>query len=178
MAKVVNQRSGTNSLPNFFSKVNTDGDAHRFLGAEAGTQSVQTVVLDSTGSAEVLLDFNYLVGVSQLRVYQELTVNAVSFWSPILLEGLDASATVYFTEDSGTRVTITGAANTTQRFMFDVPHTSIPAELREKVMVRDQGDNDAIELLGNGDGIMFHSSSGFKFLVRMDDSGNLVTEAR
>lgn len=180
MSKVVNQRSGTNTLSNFFDKVNTAGDAHRFLGSETGAQEVQAFTLAVAEDIPVTLGFNYLVGVKQLRVYQQLTINAVSFWSPVLLEGLNPTATVEYTETSGTEITLTGAGLGigTHTFLFDVPHTSIPAELREKILVRDQGKNDAIELLGNGDGLLMRSGSGYRYLLRLDDSGNPVTEPR
>ena len=176
MAQVVPQRSGTNTLANFFNKVNTDGDAIRILGAETGFQEVQSVDF-TDGVAEVTLGFNSLVGVKQLRVSQRVAIGATSFWAPVLPEDLALSGSTYYTEDSGNTVTIYGPTTTTQ-FLFDVPHTSIPAELREKIVVRDQGNNDAIELLGNGDGILLRSGSGFKYLVRVDDSGSLVTEPR
>ena len=89
----------------------------------------------------------------------------------------DAATTIYFTEDGEDVVTVANLTTNTD-VAFVIPHTTIPAELREKVSVRDQGSNAAVELQGKGDGILMRSGNGASFLLRVDDSGNLVTEAR
>lgn len=59
-----------------------------------------------------------------------------------------------------------------------IPHTATPALSQERVTIRDQGDNQAVVLEGRGDGVLFTSPSGARFLVRANDNGNLVVERR
>lgn len=55
-------------------------------------------------------------------------------------------------------------------FAFAVPHTSLQAVSRNRISVENQGDNRAIELLGQNDGIVFTSPNGRKGLLRIDDN--------
>jgi hypothetical protein len=58
--------------------------------------------------------------------------------------------------------------------MFRVPHTSTPAETSNKVIVLRQGDQVAVEMLGEGDGILFVAPNGRRGLLRMDNNLKLT----
>lgn len=161
----------------------TDGDASRFLGSEAGKRATHTLTASEAAGADVPTAFPYLVGVKQLQVSYRVTLSGVPIWVPLVDEGtLLASAELttadpHFVEKTSTSVAFKNLPAGTV-LLFQIPHTSIPAELKERVLVRDQGSNEAIELLGNGDGILLRSGSGKKYLLRVDDSGTVGSEPR
>jgi hypothetical protein len=152
------------------------------------------------GQYLITLPFSYLVGADQLivlrrqRVYIDATNETLgTLWTwpqvikrsrieQITVDGggfADPTSSSYpnFEEASSTTVRVYNVDDS-DPFLILIPHTAIPAEIRERVTVRDQGDNKAIELLGKNDGILMRSPNGSRFLVRIDDSGNLVTEPR
>ena len=65
-----------------------------------------------------------------------------------------------------------------EELLFLTPHTASTATVKERLTVKDQGDNQAINLEGPGDGVLMVSPNGSKYLLRIDDSGNLVVEPR
>ena len=54
--------------------------------------------------------------------------------------------------------------------MFFVPHTSTPAENSARVIILQQGDNVALEMLGEGDGIMLKAPNGRQGLLRLGNN--------
>lgn len=58
-------------------------------------------------------------------------------------------------------------------FAFVVPHTSLQAVSRTRITIDNQGDNQAVVLLGEGDGIVFKSPSGRQGILRMNDALSL-----
>jgi hypothetical protein len=153
-----------------------------------------------SGQYLITLPFSYLVGADQLlvlrrqRVYMDATdegLGTVWTWPQMVKRsrieqittpdgmGADPDSTSYpnFEEASTTTVRVYNV-DETDPLLILIPHTSIPAEIRERVTIRDQGDNQAIELLGKNDGILMRSPNGSRHLIRVDDSGNLVIEPK
>jgi len=207
MAHVIPHRgAGGSIVPAVFDRLETEGDAARFYTAEAGQRlllHVDSTDLLDTGAAYVTaegggtyllqLPFRYLVGSRQLQVYiAEPTAYAGGklLFIPIAstedrnkaLLGWTGPSSGYFQtwfeEVSSASVRVYGVTNPPGVLLFVVPHTSLPAAHRNKVTVNDQGDNEAVELLGDGDGVVLRSPNGRRWLVRADDSGNLVSEPR
>jgi hypothetical protein len=152
--------------------------------------------LNYFGNFLFTLPFQYIVGAHQLvvlkrqQVYVRTTTPSdghLMIWPAIPKRDqlsnmtnppdLDLVGVPHFDEVSSTTVRLYNVKRS-QPLMFVVPHTAIPPIIREKVTVRNQGDNAAIELLGKNDGILVRSPNGSRFLIRVDDSGNLVTEPR
>ncbi len=180
-----------------FKKVTTEGDIYRFVTAETGHSEVINKgdtrpgkVTPTSNYHDFSLQFRYLVGLHQLSVG---IVNAgVGHVTPILDQSVieaartaggwptpgdldPASASMqYFAEiDEGTvRVYNLGANDKT--LVFSVPHTSLQAVSRSRIMVSKQGDNAIIEGLGNGDGILLRSRGGIKGLLVIDDERGLA----
>ena len=198
MSFVISQRIGKKTLSGFYRKVETEGDHSRFLGAENGSQQVikytdtARVTQETTLARLYALDFDYLVGANQIQVYAKVSTLIAS--GPIPLgyvkipqysvehgSALVDNGCTYEEVDSGTvRIKFISATAATyfSDFLFVIPHTASAAQAREKLTIRDQGDNVALEFEGDGDGALFKSPSGVKWLLRIDDSGNLVTENR
>ena len=197
MSFVRQQRSGDTRLPNFFEKVTTEGDAASFAGAESGSRQLIRVV-DSenlgSNSYRFTLTAPYLVGAKQLIVAYDLAATGVgyavildretmltdsTFNSSTVQGGVFTTADLYYEEESNTTVVVHNltAARLTDphtTMLFAVPHTAVAASSSNKILVDNQGDNTAIELLGDGDGIIFRSPSGRRFVQRVDDSGNIT----
>jgi len=193
MSIIQPQRAGTQELSGFYDKVSTNADASRFLGSEAGKReiirldSATNVVDEGSGNYLVTLDtFSYLVGINQLQVSLRKVTGGINHWLRILDRDttiqdpsfLAVPSYLHYEEVSSTQVRIvtysTSLSENLFSFLFEIPHTSVPAELREKVVVQDQGDNIAFEGLGNGDGILLRSVGGRKVLAQVDDSRNWV----
>jgi hypothetical protein len=206
MAHVVEHRKANGEIaPNVFNRVETEGDAARFYSAEAGQRLVihidseetlddETPIVTHEGGTTYLfqLPFQYLVGSRQLQVWiPEITAYAADkiVFTPIASvdernvaaagwTGPSASFfATWFEELSSSSVRIYGL-DSPGIVMFVVPHTSLPAVNRNKVIVRDQGDNEAVELLGDGDGVIMRSPNGRRWILRIDDSGAPVIEPR
>ena len=183
---IIPQRIGKTPLPNFFQKVTTDGDVDRFTGAASGSREVilfnapSSVILDEGNDDYIItLATPYLVGAKQLMVfhsYQGGQPTALFTTEEITDNSLPT--TLYsFQEDTSytVRIHAEGITRTADhRFLFLIPHTSAPISVREKIIVRNQGDNRAIELEGDGDGILMKSPNGARFLIRVNDAGSLV----
>ena len=187
---IIPQRIGKTSLSNFYQKIVTDGDIDRFTGAAQGSREVVTFETTNTdifseGNDNFLVTLHtpYLVGANQLLVFHSyLNGDLAPLFTTqeIVDNGLPTTLYSFEEVDSYTaRIkapSITDRAN--HRFLFLIPHTSAPISVREKIIVRDQGDNRAIEFEGDGDGLLMKSPNGAKWLIRVDDSGNLVSESR
>jgi hypothetical protein len=207
MAYVQTHRDSAGALVNdVFDRVTTEGDAGRFSTAERGykylvniddtgqTDDGTALVTTESGAHLFQLPFDYIVGANQLIVqvpdpdYYASTNALLYLTVPSADERNTAAAgwtgpdavdfATYFEEVGPRTVRVYGLPNPTGVVLFFVPNTSIPAASRDKVIVDDQGDNQAIELRGDGDGILLRSPGGAKFLVRVDDSGALVSEPR
>lgn len=191
-----------------FDRVVSEGDAARFLASEAGARQIvhldDATVLASgvarvteesdLGAHRFELDFEYAVGIRQLLVfipdtYQYEVLDRLQFTAlptvderTIAVNGWtgpsSAKFETWFEEVGSTTVRIYGLPDPPGVVLFVMPHTALPAALRNRLVVRDQGDNIALELLGSGDGVLLRSPRGRKFLLRVDDNGALVTEPR
>lgn len=194
MGFIITQKIGNKTLSGFYRKIETEGDASRFISSENGLQeliSFADATAESATNYLFELGFSYLVGANQLMVFasvSELTATnkklgyiLIPQYSTQLVSGVNPAAVTY-EEVSSTTVRIkflnATVASSYLDFLFLVPHTATAAISREKMVVKDQGDNIAIELEGHGDGLLLQSPNGVKWLVRIDDSGNLVSEAR
>lgn len=193
MSYVISQRIGSSKLAGFYTKIATEGDASRLVSSDTGYSEIQAQsdavdeVLPSTKSLLYTLSFSYLVGAKQLMVFTH--VAGQQAWLLVMeksvaeqLSTYDVDTTLFFEEVDSTHVRLknahTNTGETNCDFLFMIPHTAIPSETREKITVKDQGNNEAIELEGYGDGVLLRSSNGSKWLIRVDDSGNLITESR
>lgn len=183
------QRSGSQELAGFYDKVNTNADASRFVGSESGKREIlpfSAAEVEDGNYLFTLTTFTYLTGLSQLQLYVRRNFGPINGWvrildaataqqDPTFIEGDDLFP--YYEEVSSSQVRVkNGGALATagSPLLFEIPQTSIPAEVREKVVVQDQGDNVAFEGLGNGDGILLRSVGGRKVLAQVDDSRNWV----
>lgn len=190
MSFVSKRKIGTQTLSGFYTSAKTEGDASRFIGAETGYREV--IHKDDAapeGSLTLLftLSFNYLVGAEQLMVFAKPGYSLTTFGVPgyvlIPKEGTETNASsVTYEEVSSTVVRVKFSNSSIKAsatdFLFLVPHTATPAVSREKLVVKDQGDNIAVELEGDGDGVLLKSPNGLRYLIRVDDSGNIVAEPR
>lgn len=191
-----------------YDRIATEGDAAQFVNAESGHRQLLHIddasqLADGTnvvteeaaiGAHLFQLNFDYIVGAKQLEV---LIANSDLYASDTTIEliqvpsieernvalstnwtGPDASEIeVYFEEIGSSTVRVYGVPSP-GIVLFRVPHTSIPASSRNKIIVEDQGDNVAIEMLGEGDGTLMRSPNGSKWLMTIDDSGTIVVEPR
>ena len=186
-------------IEGFFEKVPTEGDIHRFASAESGKSQIVGLgdtsgVLDwGTDYVDVRIQFNYLMGVKQLEVDVVDPVTGSMVAIPSLATINDAltrtgaafpasfdpalPALLYF-DEIDTDVVRVYHVNSTQVIRFRVPHTSTPAETSQKLIVLRQGDQVAVELLGEGDGMLFVSPNGRRGLLRMDNNLKLTVLPR
>lgn len=202
MAYVQQHRNATGqAVKNAFDKVPTEGDVTKFFGAENGHRQLihtgdATVlsgglnrVVTETGSHLFNLDFQYIVSANQLRVLIPVSTTEATFREIPSIDLKNQAATtqgfpsgllfnVYYEEVGSSSVRVYGLTAGTGVVLFEVPHTSIPATTRYKVIVADQGSNQAVELLGLGDGVLFRSTDGRRWLVRVDSNGSIVSEPR
>ena len=195
MSFVIKQSIGDQTLTGFYKKVETEGDSTRFSGVIPGSQVIidihdgNLVEAESTTTRLVTLPFSYLVGGNQLMVLAARVVSLPQGITGFVVvpqsdieTGIATAPTVTYEEvDSVTvRIIFSTAADISfsNNFMFIIPHTATPSSARERIVVKDQGDNVSMELEGYGDGVLMRSPNGVKWLLRVDDSGNLVTESR
>lgn len=186
-------------IEGFYEKIPTEGDIHRFASAETGKE--QIVGLDDTSGilswggdyVDVTLDFNYLMGVKQLEVAimdastgetkaiprittvnTALTRTGANF--PASFDPSNASFLCY--DEVDTDVVRVYHVSSSDILLFRVPHTSTPAETSQKVIVLRQGDQVAVELLGEGDGMLLKAPNGRRGLLRMDNNLKLTVLPR
>jgi len=208
MAHVHNHRSASGDVVlDVFDRVSTEADVSRFSTALSGEAAIihiddssltddglPVVSAEAGGAYLFQLPFNFIVGANQLNVQVPDptyfgSANAILYLSvPSVDDRTTAEAgwtgpaastfPIYFEEIGPSTVRVYGIPDPTGVVKFFVPHTSVPATSRSKIVVEDQGNNESIELLGAGDGVLLRSPSGSKFLLRVDDSGVLVTEPR
>lgn len=186
------------AIPGFYQKIPTEGDLHRFASAESGKAQFVSMA-DSSGRIsaggmppntyfDVTLDFRYLMGVKQLQVAK---VDVVSGESELIPNAQDVSAAVnkagsnfptsfalsspsfFYYEEIATNVVRVYHVISSDVLFFMVPHTATPSSHSNRVIILNQGDNVAIEVLGDGDGIMLKSPNGRRALLRLTDNLNL-----
>jgi len=199
-------------VPGLYQKVNTEGDAARFIGADSGYvqavhKSDNTVLSDGRSRVavgplwpapnntptyiEFVLGFRYFVGRNQLqvalidsvtgRMTQVMSLSAINASRALWADWVNPPADVdldpaseflaHFQEISTDVVRIVNPGSS-KVFVFYVPHTSLQATSRGRVVVDNQGDNVAVEMLGEGDGLLLKSRGGRRGLLRIDE--NLV----
>ena len=182
-----------------YVKVPTEGDIHRFASAETGKEQIVGLA-DTSGVlawgadyVDVTIQFNYLMGVKQLEVgvvnavtgkieaipclatiNEALTRSGASF--PSSFDPSNA-ALLYF-DEVDTDVVRVYHVSSSDIIRFRVPHTSTPAETSQKVIVLRQGDQVAVEMLGEGDGVLFVAPNGRRGLLRMDNNLKLTVLPR
>lgn len=189
-----------------FQLVPTEADANRFTDAEPGLAQIihlsdpNRVELDLSGSPAgstihtLTLDFEFLVGRKQVMVALVPAAGGPLQWLPNQDEIEDAqedpdwpgglaltdSAMRYFSESTPSTVKVynLGASPAVTAVRVFVPHTALPATLRDRVSIRSQSDNVAMRLEGAGDGLLFTAPSGAVFLLRVDDGGTPYIEPR
>lgn len=183
-----------------YHKVSTEGDAYRFVTAESGiaqiihkNDPIRAVAGSGSGGVtwkDFTLDAPYLIGVDQMEVFLVSNTNGMMTRIPNSLTLYQArqanpswpsallnpalSGVVSFEEIAYDKVRVYNIpASGYDAILFSVPHTSLPGALRERVQIKRQGDRIAIELLGEGDGIVLRSEGGKRGLLRVDDELNL-----
>jgi hypothetical protein len=204
MPKVVQVLKDGDPVEGIWEKKSTQGDAYQFVTAESGHVQIihkddTTTLPDgrarvTTGSdyIEVVLGFRYMVGFRQLQaeavidVYSGLlygipnrnTIDeARAAWLSWPISELRPTQVIYFQEISTDTVRIYNLGGRSI-FQFSVPFTSLQAASRARIIVDAQGDNAAVEFLGEGDGILLKSRSGNRALLRIDDGMNLKVEPK
>jgi hypothetical protein len=187
------------AVPGLFEKIPTEGDIHRFASAETGKSQIvglsDTSGILTWGSdfVDVQLDFNFLMGVKQLEVGIVDPVTGKIEAIPSLTTINDAivrsgsnfpstfdpseAALLYF-DEVDTDVVRVYHVSSSDIIRFRVPHTSTPAETSQKVIVLRQGDQVAVELLGEGDGVLLKAPNGRRGLLRMDNNLKLTVLPR
>lgn len=195
MAYVRQHRNAAGTVvSSVFDRVTTEGDAARFNSAKSGNRVALEWSTGSSGTStygayrqfELPTGFSYIVRANQLNVWLGTGTSPVAFQLAVNVEErVDMAAFTtaltsgpFFEEMGSSTVRVYAASTSPSVILFEVPHTSLPASSREKIIVEDQGNNEAVELLGYGDGIVMRSPNGAKWLVRIDDSGTLVVEPR
>lgn len=200
--------AGDKQVPFVWDRVPTEGDASRFVNAETGYRQIlhvadttqlpngtNVVSVEPTLGAHLFqLNFDYIVAARQLEVWvpdsglyaassrlefvqvssiDERNVAAQGWTGPA-----ETEFETYFEEIGSSTVRVYGVPDPPGVVLFRVPHTSLPAASRNKIIVLDQGDNAAVELRGDGDGIVMRAPNGSKYLLRIDNSGVPVVEPR
>ena len=203
MSFVRKMRVDDRVVTGYFEKVPTEADSVSLTAEQGGQRWVTpwgSGSLNSTGTELTIdLPFNYLLNKNQLEVYWQTTTSTDNrVYGRILdqqtaesLATFDPLLDVYYEEVSSSRVILhnigklqpqpffngdpalpgPGANNT---LLFSVPHTAAPATNTNRLIVDNQGDNVAVELLGAGDGIMFTTRTGKKILLRPDDGEGII----
>ena len=175
LVKPIRDSSG-DIIKNAMQKQATAGDIFRLDVREPGKIYTNNILANTTST--YTLPWHYQVGQNQLLVFaMNATTGTSGRFSLLLPTSLWGSGTPYLRYDELTSNTVTvynADVSNAYSLVFLIPHTSTPGQFASKVVVDPQGDRAGIELLGEGDGIILKSSpSGNKFLMRVDDEGNI-----
>lgn len=187
-------------LPSYY-KERTNAEQVRFLSAQSGDAYIFEMTNNATDQAargitmptgggipadtiDVVLPFNYFVGLKHIQIWAIDVSTGVM--TPVLRKSeypglgttvdtiLDPNAVV-FDEIRSDQVRIYKAfAGDIFRVAFN--HTSAPAELGEKQIIKNQPDNIGIELQGSGDGIVLVTPAGRRVRLTVNDGLTLSTE--
>lgn len=187
------------AVTGLFEKVPTEGDIHRFASAETGKSQIvglgDTSGILTWGSdyVDAQLDFNFLMGVKQLEVgiVDAVTGEVVAIPSLTVINAAivrsgsnfpssfdPGNAALLYFDEVDTDVVRVYHVTSSQIIRFRVPHTSTPAETSQKVIVLRQGDQVAVEFLGEGDGVLLKAPNGRRGLLRMDNNLKLTVLPR
>ena len=169
--------SAGKKLYGLFQKVNTPADKFRYQTNLPGRR----LVLSSLAAGEQTFDlgtqFQYQVKKNQLNVY---SIDPTTWECKKLLDKdlLWAAPTtqVYYEEINSHVIKIYNVPNIGSKFLVEVPHTASPGLFTSKVIVSPQGDKIFIESQGAGDKILWVTPNGNRYLLGMDDDGNLNRE--
>jgi len=187
------------AIPGFYQKVSTEGDLHRFASAESGKAQFVCMADTSgritvgTGYFDVQIDFRYLMGVKQLMAWLVDPVSGEAFLLPNAQDvsearnksgsnfpssfNLSNTSFLYF-EEIATNVVRIHHVGASDIILLSVPHTATPASHSARLIVNNQGDNVAIELLGSGDGFMLRAPNGRRALIRLTDNLNINVQPK
>lgn len=190
------------AVPGLFKKSSTEGDQYRFVDSETGHR--QIIHRDDATSVSAYLsgtppyyafdlDFRYIVGKKQLMVgivnpttgYVQMMMNFADIelaksragWPAVPSPDIDTNTIFFYSEESDHIVRVYNMG-TEKLVQFSVPHTSLPAASRSRIIVNAQGDGVAEEFLGDGDGIILRSRNGNKGLLTIDDELNIGVDPR
>jgi hypothetical protein len=187
------------AIPGFYQKIPTEGDLHRFASAETGKAQFVSMsdssgrIVTGSGYLDITLDFRYLMGVKQLKV---AFVNANTGLAQIIPNAQDVSearnkagsnfptsfdlsnASFVYYEEFATDVVRVYHVSASDILLFYVPHTATPAAISNRQIIDNQGDNIAIELLGDGDGLLLRAPNGRRALIRLTDNLNINVQPK
>lgn len=174
-----------------FRKVSTEGDVFRVVAAESGKrmlvsgQDSSGKIVWGSGFADVTLDFIYLVGVNELEVavvdpvtgLGRSIINKAALDAAVARPGsaipttMDPSIAAFkaFAEVSPDVVRIYNL-QASDVIMVSVPHTATPPSLSNRLSVQRQGDDIAMALLGEGNGLLMKAPNGRTALVRLENN--------
>lgn len=198
MSFVVKREGAT--LPSYF-KERTNAEQVRFLSAQSGDSFIfemtgvpadrlaRGITIPTGGgiptdTIDVELPFDYFVGLKHIQVW---AINlSTGRMEPLVRRSeypsvgttvdtiLDPNA-VLFDEVRSNQVRIYKAFSG-DVFRVGFNHTAAPAELGEKQIINNQPDNIAIELEGEGDGIVFVTPSGRRVRLTVNDGLGVSVE--
>lgn len=176
-----------------YKKDKVPNEQFRFLTATTGFSymdrqgAVNSTMLAGVAGSTVTLPFNYLVGQKQLMVFlltpaaagvgNRLPIFNKTDYDAALAAGtvdLAIGANVYsFTELTKNTVFInrSGGVVAGDTFEFFVPHTSVPGQNRSRIVIDDQVDSVALQLLGYNDGFELRSPNGLAFIATITNGG-------
>jgi hypothetical protein len=202
--KVTQIKKDGDPVDGMWQKQSTQGDAYKFVTADAGHVQIihkddDTTLPDGrqrvtvgTDYLEFVVGFKYLVGFHQLESFAVIDVysgllykmpnravvdTARASWQSWPSAELDPDQITYFQEISPDVVRVYNPGNY-KIFQFSTPFTSLQGASRARIIVDPQGDNAGVELLGIGDGILLKSRNGNRGLLRIDDGYNLKVEPK
>lgn len=161
-------------ITGLFEKKATEADIVRFSAQDPGKSVMYTYTEWNTLGGTLTLPYNYQVGNRQLNV----NLVRPDGTTRILVEKQDWAAkgvptpTKYFEEVSSNVVNVFGV-DSLDYVECVIPHTATPGQFSSKVVIGSQNSGQAIDLEGPGDGIVFTSTNGSRYLVNMSDNGIL-----
>ena len=181
-------------LRNHYEKIATEGDLYRFQSSVDGLKevvsSLNTGVVVGTDYITFPLGFSYTPGMKQIMVgiLDTTTGDVLNLvdgdtfrsYNSLPSGGTAIAMTLpYYEESSITSVSVYNYSPGVEFWcVFYIPATAAPASQLNKVVVTDQSNDEAIEMKGNGDGIVFRTPSGYRRMLRIDDNGDVTTEPR
>jgi len=202
--KVMQIKKDGDPIEGMWQKQSTQGDAYKFVTSDVGHAQIisrndNTIlpdgrprVLAGPNFSEFVLGFKFIVGFNQVEAHVNIDVRsgfflklpnravvdaAKSSWPGWPAGTLDPALMTYFQEISPDTIRIYNPGHN-YIFQFSVPFTSLQASSRARIIVDAQGDNAAVELQGDGDGILLKSRNGNRGLLRIDDGYNLKVEPK
>lgn len=197
MSFIVKRRQ--TALPSFY-RDRTNAEQVRFISATAGDSYIfentadaaertyRGITASGVNQIDVLLPFNFFLGLKHINLY---LIDPATGSMTKILRKLDypqagagagfyvgtalGGAALTFDEISSKEIRI---YNTFAGDVFEVGfgHTAAPATLRNRVTIDNDSENIAMELLGNGDGLVMRSPDGARHRVVVNNGGNVGTE--